>query len=793
LLRLISKQFVCYFCETVNQRTKYRILKYLIFFQGVFILVGCNTTRYVPDDKYLMSNIDFKIDNKQINKEELSSYVRQEENLKILGFIKFHLWLYNLSKKDKPKSWLKGIGEPPAIYDNILIDKSTSQIQQYLNNKGYYLAKVTDNVEFKKKKARVTYFIKTGKPYLIRNIKFNIKDSRINDYIKTSENETLIKSGDIFDVDVLDQERSRITRVLNNKGFFRFMDEYIHFKIDSSLFSSLADIEMTIENPRLSIDQSKEIAHKQYFIKDYSINIFTPQKGINSVNFQDFSDTTKLSSFTFLHKGRIPLKVKTILKTIEMEPGELYSKTKEERTQNNLYSIRQFKFVNIQFTEDQDKRDSLHGWLNGRIFLPIQVKQNYSFDIEGTNTSGNLGIAGNLNFQHRNLFRGGEIFDITFKGATERQIAVIDNQTTEFNMNELGATLRLTVPGFLLPINEKKFKLHSMPFTSFSVAYNYQERPDYTRTIINATFGYQWKSSANFNNFLNLFDLNSVYIYRLDSTFINSIKDLYIKSSYTDHIISATSYSLIYNNQDIKKRPDYKYFRMNLETAGNSLWAFSSLTGQKKINSQDPASENNTTYYQLFKTRFAQYVKGDFEYRYGNRFDKYNSIATRAFFGIAIPYGNFNVTPFEKRYYTGGANGIRAWQVRTLGPGSYSEGSKDYPNQSADIKIEANIEYRFKLFWILESALFVDLGNVWAINRNDNRVGAVFKFNKFYDEFAVGTGLGFRLATNYFIIRTDLGLKLRDPALLPGERWIPGQREFNSSDLNLNIAIGYPF
>lgn len=750
---------------------------------------GCNTTRYIPEDKYLMNNIDYKIDNRQINKDELATYVRQEENLKILGFIKFHLWLYNLSKKDKPKSWFREIGEPPAIYDEVLIKKSASQIQQYLYNKGYYRAKVTDDTNFKNKKASVTYKVETGEPYLIRNIQYTINDSRINDCVRAIEDESLLKSGDILDVDVLEQERARITLALNNIGYFKFEDGYIHFKIDSSFQSSQADINVMIDNPRLSSDPSKEIAHKQFYIEDYSINVFSPQKGTSSVDFKDFSDTTRLPGYTFLYKGRIPLKVKTIFKTIEMDPGDLYSKTKEERTQNNLYSIRQFKFVNIQFAEDQTKGDSLNGWLKGRIFLPTQVKQNYSFNVEGTNTSGNFGIAGNLGYQHRNLFRGGEIFDITLKGATERQLT----EGGTFVMNELGTVVKLSLPGFLLPVNEKKIKLHSMPFTYFSAAYNFQERLYYTRTIVNATMGYQWKSSAHVSHSLNLIDLNSVYIYRISQAFLDSIsKDLYIKSSYTDHIISATSYSFVFNNQDIKKRPDYHYFRMNLETAGNTLWLFSTLTGQPKYNSQDPSSEFNTKYYKLFNTRFAQYLKGDFEYRYGYRFDKFNSIATRAFFGISVPYGNFNVTPFEKRYFTGGANGIRAWQVRTLGPGSYKYGYND-PNQSADIMMEANIEYRFKLFWMLDGALFVDAGNIWAINDNDSREGAVFKFDEFYKEFAVGTGFGLRLVTNYFIVRTDLGLKLRDPALLPDVPWIPGKRQFNSSDLNLNIAIGYPF
>jgi outer membrane protein assembly factor BamA len=229
---------------------------------------------------------------------------------------------------------------------------------------------------------------------------------------------------------------------------------------------------------------------------------------------------------------------------------------------------------------------------------------------------------------------------------------------------------------------------------------------------------------------------------------------------------------------------------MNFEMAGNTLYLASMLLGNEQIAVK---AGEDTPYYEVLNTRFAQYLKGDFDFRYGYRFDKYNSVATRAFLGIAFPYGNFHVIPFEKRYFTGGANGIRAWQVRSLGPGCYAAGPNEYPNQSADIKLEANIEYRFKLFWLFEGALFADAGNIWAINENDNREGAVFRFNRFYDEFAVGTGFGLRLVTNYFIIRTDLGVKLRDPSLVAGQRWIPGTRPYNTSDFNFNIAIGYPF
>lgn len=765
-----------------------RLIIIFIFF-GLFLLASCKTVRYVPDGKYLVSDIDYKIDNRQISKDELSSYAKQEENLKILGFFKFHLWLYNLSNKDKPTSWFREIGEPPVIYDEVLKDKSIEQIQQYLYNKGYYQSSVHDSIVFKNKRANVTYIIKTGIPYLIKNITYKINDPEIYNLIESSKRESIIRKGDILDVDNLDEERSRLTKLLNNNGYFKFVSEYIHFTIDSALSSHEANINIVLENPRNYVDPTEEVRHKKYLINDCSVSIINPQKNTNIANYEELKDSLNYNGIYYHFSSTIPIKASTISKALEIKPGDLYSKLSEERTYNNLYSIREFKYINVQFVEDGRYKDSLFGMLRGKIYLPMQVKQNYSFDIEGTNTSGNFGVAGNLNFQHRNLFKAGEIFDLTFRGATEKLVTA----SYDFNMIELGATAKLSIPGFIFPGNTKKLKLYSIPFTSFSSTYNYQERPDYTKSSVNLSFGYQWKSNPNISHLLNVVDLNAVEISIYDSTFYNSTKDLYYLSSYTDHIISATNYSFIYNKQNSGKTPAYHYFRMNLESAGNALYGICSLFGKDKYTSTNSKTGKQSIYYRILDTRFAQYIKGDFEYRYGYRFDKYNLIATRAFFGVALPYGNFNVTPIERRYYTGGANGIRAWQVRTLGPGSYSASEDEYPNQSADIKLEGNVEYRFKLFWMLDGALFLDAGNIWAIHSNDNREGALFDFNKFYDEIAVGTGVGLRLVTNYFILRTDLGLKLRDPARLSGIRWIPGNRSFKTSDLNLNIAIGYPF
>jgi outer membrane translocation and assembly module TamA len=284
-----------------------------------------------------------------------------------------------------------------------------------------------------------------------------------------------------------------------------------------------------------------------------------------------------------------------------------------------------------------------------------------------------------------------------------------------------------------------------------------------------------------------------VDLYAFDARFINSIKDLYIKSSFTDHLILSANYSLTYNTQTTTERKNYEYFRFSFESAGNLLNLISSAAGAPKYESGDTLGLKTPGYHKLFDTRYAQYVKADFELRYGYILDRYNSFAGRFFTGIGLPYGNFDVLPFEKKYFTGGANGIRAWQVRSLGPGTYKAPADAYPNQSSDIKLEANIEYRYRFFKMLEGALFLDVGNIWSINDKDNREGAKFEINQFYKQIAIGTGTGFRFDFSYFIFRLDIGMKLRDPSQSLNNGWIIGNRRLNNDDFNFSFAIGYPF
>jgi outer membrane protein assembly factor BamA len=474
-----------------------------------------------------------------------------------------------------------------------------------------------------------------------------------------------------------------------------------------------------------------------------------------------------------------------------MHHGDKFSTEGVERTFNAFNRLRQFRFVDIQFQEPSFSNDS--NLLDCHVRLAPLSKQSTSFDIEGTNTSGNFGVAGNIYYQHRNLFKGAEVFQLRLKGATERLQHLVDSVPNYFNTLELGVDTRLIIPKLLGPGNFIRDFERFLPKTVIAMGFNYQKRPEYTRTISTIKFGYDWKTTRSLRHIWNLMDLNKVKLFEFDQDFIDDIEDLYIKSSFTDHLIMAMNYSLVYNNQQLHAKKDYTYIRFNIESAGNLLWAVSEIFNRPKVTVEDTTGLGTIQYYQAFNTRFAQYVKSDIEFSHSHQIDEYNALVGRAFLGIGVPYGNFDVLPFEKKYFTGGANGIRAWQVRSLGPGSYKAPPNAYPNQSGDIKIEMNMEYRFKLMSFLEGALFLDAGNIWAINEKDNREGALFKFNRFYKQIAIGTGTGVRFDLNYFILRIDLGMKVRDPAQDEGRGWIIGVRPLTRDDFYLSFAIGYPF
>ncbi len=759
--------------------------------------MGCSQTKYVPKDKYLIDKVKVDIDNKSLDKDEVASQINQKENLRILGLFKFHLGLYNLSLKRNDDGWMKRIGEAPSIYDDFQTKRSIDNLYLYLENKGYYDAVVSDTTIFntEKRKVRISFNINTGEPYRVRNYTRNILDKTVEPIILDNNKAELIHEGDIFDIDVLDKERTRISNLLKNEGYYAFTPEHIEFKADSTLEGNWIDLTLVVSDNDLQDRNDSIVHHKQYMVQNYTYNTnFLPSISSYRNNFLSHHfKTSSFDNYRFIYHNKLQYKPNLLVNINHISDSVYYSLDNVSKTLRFLNSVQQFKIVEINFNEDEESKNDSIGRLNCNINLSPMDKQGFSVEVEGTNSSGNLGLAGNFNYKHRNLFKGAEMLNLNLRVAGERQQTLVNSDIVDFNTHEYGVEASITVPKLLGPFHFPKMYTYSIPQTIFTAGYNFQDRPDYTRDITTFQFGYKWKSKESRTNSLNLLDLNLVNMERYNEDFINSIQDLYIKSSYTDHFIMALNFSSVNKPKHINSR-SYHYLRWSLESAGNLLAGIAKLSPNwYKYDDVDSETGESESYYRINDIRFAQYLKGDMEFRYGYQIDKYNSIVTRAFAGVALPYGNFDVTPFEKRYFSGGANSIRAWQVRTLGPGSYAAGANEYPNQSADIKLEANIEYRFKMVKFMEGAFFFDAGNIWAINDNDNREGAQFKINEFYRQIALGTGFGIRFDFTYFLFRLDLGMKMVDPSLPSGKRFIIGNYPITNDLFNLNFAIGYPF
>jgi outer membrane protein assembly factor BamA len=761
-------------------------LPVVLFVSG--LIYSCGSAKYVPQDKYLLDKYQVKTDSKNVNQDELSTYIKQKPNKKILG-LKFHLSVYNLSRENKNNwwnRWLRTIGEEPVILDEFQTAKTADQLRLYLVNKGYYNAVVYDTTIYKTKKAKIIYNLELHEPYLISDVKYKFEDDSLEKYILPDTTSCLLKRNNNFDVDVLSAERERIEKYMKNKGFFNFSKEYIFYQADSSNKSHKVNVTLVIKKYRQFYEDGtiKEMNHPKYKVGKVTINTdYNSHDAL--VNIDDYvteQDTVLIDSIYLLYQGKEKVKPGIILSSNFIIPGELYNLNNINQSYRNLSSLHIFRLVTIDFKEPEGQEDLSLRQLECNIQLSPFIAQSYAIELEGTNSSGNIGGGASINYQHRNLFRGAENFDMRLKGAIE---TIKQSNTNNYgNMVELGSEASLNIPKFLLPFRTEQFIKKFNPKTTLKLSYNYQRRPDYTQTVANASFGYIWKGNRYLTHLVNPVGINLVKVPYKSQEFIDWLEGQYLYYSYQPHLITIMNYSLIFTNQNLQKSKDFIYFKFNSELAGNILYAAFKASGAEKTDGA----------YELFKVSFAQYALGDIDFRYYNILNPGNKIVYRFFAGAGLPYKNSTALPFEKQYFSGGANSIRAWQVRDLGPGSYIDTTHTtYSNQTADIKLEANLEYRFKLFWVLEGALFVDAGNIWAINNNDNREGAQFKFDRFYKDIAVGTGFGTRFDFSFFIFRFDLGIKTRDPEYPDGQKWVFGSRQLGRNDFVLNLGIGYPF
>ena len=748
----------------------------------VLLLFSCNTTKFVPEGDYLLNKVSIKTDSKDIDKNELHDYIRQTPNAAIFGLFRMQLGLYNWAGKDSSKwvnKMLKRIGDPPVIYNSSLASLSTQQLQLQLQNKGYMNAKVESELNTKGKKANVTYVVKSNKPYRVGNYSIDI-DNDILKAIASDTSRTLIRPNMLFDTDVLDAERERVSSRLRLMGHYNFNKDFLIYSADSTLTSNNIDLKLEFQDYlKNSADSTSKIIFKRYTIR--KVNFYTNNDAIAKIenNGNQLSDTTHFRDFTLISSNNYKLKLDALVQNTFINPNTRYNDKAVERTYSALNSLGPIKYVNISFKETMDTL------LDCNIYIIPTKAISISTELEGTYTGGYWGGAANVNYADKNVFNGAETFTLQGRVAPEWQ--------KEIWAQEYGVQAGLKFPRFMLPVGSYDFKRNIHANTEFTSVFSYQFRPEEFSTIsLSAGVKYSWDRRQFQHNF-QLFDLNYVYFPLITTafrdSFLNVVPPKFNPYNYTDHFIMRMGYSGTFTNFNAN-RPlrNYSTMRYSIETAGNLLYAINHLLGSV------PSSEDGS--YRIFNIRYSQYAKAEYNITHHQIYDAENRFVYHLGVGIGVPYGNANSIPYEKRFYSGGANSVRGWSESTLGPGVYTNStstsytSRDY-NQVGDIKLDMNMEYRAKMFWLMEGALFLDAGNVWTIQDYDTQTGGTFYFDSFMKQIAIAYGFGVRFDFSFFIARVDVGIKLFDPVLSRREQW-----RINPTwgdDFALHFAIGYPF
>jgi len=812
---------------------------------GAFILNGCNPTKRLANDEYLLKKNKFVFEEEpKIDKEDLKEVVRQEPNRKILG-TRFYLWAYNVPNPDKfekrnekrlrklqkknekrlekgkePKDfkpfgswWRETVGEPPVVFDSTLVNKSTDQLRTFLVKHGYFNAEVSSEINTMEKKQMKTavYIIDAKKPYLIDSISFDIQDDNL---VKlTSESRTIgkvVKVGDRFDIEKLEEERKKLTTYFKNRGYYDFNKELIYFDVDSSLNQHAVNLELGIIPRQVPYEGNPDSLivkpYKQFKLSEITV-IDRPFLRGDEVFV---ADTLWLKKYRIIDQNQLKVKPKTIAQNIIFEEGEYYDLEKVTRTYRRLSTLPIVRAATIEFspvTEDVENR-----LLKVNIGLSPAAKQNFSLEWNGTNQGGFLGISGTIGYRNRNIFGGAEVLSMEISGGLEAQQLLTESGTNNdvgqglgFNTLEFGPQISLTFPRFLLPFSPDRFAKSANPRTSLITNLSYQRRPDYERTRSFGSIVYRWNETATKEWQISPLELSLIKIDR-SSAFddrLEEINDPFLTNSFQDHFIQSTRVAFILNTQrQSNPKRNLYFYRAEIESAGSLLRGFYQLSN---------ATVNENGGFEALGIQFAQYLKTVHDFRFYNIPNEKMSTAYRISAGVGIPLDNLDVLPFEKSFFAGGANGIRAWQARTLGPGSFRDPVQNF-DKIGDILIEGNIEYRFDITDILEGAFFIDAGNIWIMGDETERPGALFEFDRFLSEMAVGAGAGTRFNFDFFLIRLDLGLQVKDPSLDPGERWLFQSKDryndyiddLNAVDddtqfsyyrwqWNLNIGIGYPF
>ena len=813
-------------------RTLVRTVLLLLLIGG---LTACNSTRWVPKGERMLVRNVLRVPPGTLNTDDLEAIIKQKPNKRVLG-IPFYLHLYNLrdpervirrrrekdsvcalenidrkAKGRKPavcdQSSRGRNGEPPVVLDTALTLRGVEQLRLYAFKEGYFKARVSDTVRyarprcfpfsgwsrrpFRKPKAVVEYVVDPGRPWVLCESGLRVDDPVIAADMREDQPNSLLRSGDRFDGDVLEAERTRITSYLRSLGYLYFTRDMVIFDADTAAGDHQVDVVVRLERPLAATQRGLKGTPegRVYYVEDVVLDM-RPRSRTDVP-----PDTVRQAGFTMLYHGRRPpFRIGPLSNQVLLRPQARFNQNDADRTFRRFTNLRVFDRIEITY----DSTGLRPAQVNCRIGLLPSKRQGFSVEVFGTNRGGFLGASLNLNYRHRNLFRsmaalqatltlGGEAQQLLSTTATSSEDAnTAVGRDALFNTLEIGPEVSLR-----FPMNLGSAKSGGSRFVLSSL-FNYQQRPDYTRTLAKASAGIEW--NADFDELWGVFpfEVNLVRIPRRSSAFeqfLLTSNDVVLANSYTDHLIMGARFNITRNTQLMPGRQHRRdwFYRISAEWMG-----YGGVLGPKQ---KDPGS--GEAYRTLGDIRYAEYLKLDLDGRHYLKLHDRSTLAFRLALGAAKPFGNLPVMPFETSFFTGGANSIRAWRARSLGPGSYYSTTNNF-DRIGEARLEANVELRFKMFGYLEGALFTDAGNIWYLQDNPARPGSQLAADRFLSEIAIGTGIGARLNFDFFIVRFDLGLQTKDPSLPQGQRWIfephddPYRTRFGQK-LNLNLGIGYPF
>ncbi|WP_312763012.1 BamA/TamA family outer membrane protein [Epilithonimonas sp.] len=767
-------------------------IRQVLFFGTISFAVSCSNTKYLKEGEMLYTGAEIKIENDSLSKSskkalktELEDNLTPKPNSSFLG-LRPKLFFYNIAKEPKKEKgfnyWLKyKIGEKPVLLSDVDREFNKDIIVNYSENKGYFNAKATYDTVSNNKKAQVIYTLRPGNQYLINKVKFQNDSIPVTDEIVKVSDKTLLKEGNPFDLGVIKSERERIDNQLKQKGFYYFHPDNLIIQADSTVTKN-HKVELNVKLKENTPDLAKQQFTIDKVVVFPNYNIRDVKDGKYNIPMDSDSLRKYAHDDIYVIDPEQKFKPKIFDRALYFKKGDLYNRADHNLTLNRLINLGVFKFVKNEFVIS----DSLNHKFDAYYLLTPRQIQSLRLEALGrTNSANYAGSELNLNWTHRNLFRGAEQFKASVYGAFDVQIG---GPKDAKNLFRAGANAQLSIPRIVAPF---RFNSSSafVPRTNISIGYEFQNRTEYyTLNTFSGSFGYLWKENVRKEHDLKIIDITYITPANVTPLYDSiSAKSQALQRVVQKQLIFGPTYSYTYTNTMLPKKNTI-YYKGTLDLAGNLTGLFSGA------NVKDGKQKS------IFGVPFSQYAKMEHDFRFYHKLGDKSSFASRFIGGIAYPYGNSDNIPFSKQFFSGGSNSIRAFRARTLGPGSFDPRTIKqgyYFDQSGDIKLELNAEYRANIYKFLNIAFFADAGNIWLVNDDIQRPGAKFS-SDFLSEIAVGAGFGLRLDFSILILRLDLAMPFRVPYYEKGDRWTFDKINFGNSswrrdNLILNIAIGYPF